>query len=145
MTECCLCRRIHCNECVDEFGRCVECPKQESSKDLLVTRSSSCVPFPEGQGGKLFVSSGGSRLFGFVLAESCVKILRVLLRFVDSIEALQKLAVKPAEKHTIKTDRDGYSSHDQGFCDFRSGQDTLMEKPMGHHHIEHFEALMNFH
>ena len=25
MTECRVCNRIHCNDCVDEFGRCVEC------------------------------------------------------------------------------------------------------------------------
>jgi hypothetical protein len=32
MTECRVCRRIHCNQCVDEFGRCVECAEKESSK-----------------------------------------------------------------------------------------------------------------
>ncbi|MBW1861302.1 MAG: hypothetical protein JRJ02_02875 [Deltaproteobacteria bacterium] len=25
MTECRVCGRIHCNECVDEHGHCVEC------------------------------------------------------------------------------------------------------------------------
>ena len=25
MTECNLCGRIHCDECVDEHGHCVEC------------------------------------------------------------------------------------------------------------------------
>ncbi len=25
MTECRVCNRIHCGECVDEFGHCVEC------------------------------------------------------------------------------------------------------------------------
>jgi hypothetical protein len=33
MTECRLCHRIHCTQCVDEFGRCVECAQKESSKD----------------------------------------------------------------------------------------------------------------
>lgn len=33
MTECRVCRRIHCNECVDEFGRCVECAQKGASKD----------------------------------------------------------------------------------------------------------------
>ena len=28
MTECRVCGRIHCNECVDEHGHCVECKKQ---------------------------------------------------------------------------------------------------------------------
>ena len=27
MTECRVCNRIHCSECVDEFGRCIECTK----------------------------------------------------------------------------------------------------------------------
>ena len=25
MTECRVCNRLHCSDCVDEFGRCVEC------------------------------------------------------------------------------------------------------------------------
>ena len=33
MTECRLCARIHCKECVDEFGQCVECVEKQSSKD----------------------------------------------------------------------------------------------------------------
>jgi hypothetical protein len=33
VTECRVCHRIHCNQCVDEFGRCVECAKKESSRD----------------------------------------------------------------------------------------------------------------
>jgi len=32
MTECRLCHRIHCKDCVDEYGRCVECAKAEASK-----------------------------------------------------------------------------------------------------------------
>ena len=27
MTECRVCNRIHCSECVDEYGRCIECSK----------------------------------------------------------------------------------------------------------------------
>ena len=27
MTECRVCARLHCSECVDEFGRCIECSK----------------------------------------------------------------------------------------------------------------------
>lgn len=27
MTECRVCGRLHCNECVDEHGHCVECQK----------------------------------------------------------------------------------------------------------------------
>ena len=27
MTECRVCNRLHCGECVDEFGRCIECSK----------------------------------------------------------------------------------------------------------------------
>ena len=30
MTECRVCHRIHCHDCVDEFGRCVECASKES-------------------------------------------------------------------------------------------------------------------
>lgn len=33
MTECRVCHRLHCNDCVDEFGRCVTCADKESSKD----------------------------------------------------------------------------------------------------------------
>jgi hypothetical protein len=29
MTECRVCHRIHCKDCVDEFGQCVECQKGE--------------------------------------------------------------------------------------------------------------------
>ena len=29
LTECNLCKRIHCNECVDEFGKCVACSSEE--------------------------------------------------------------------------------------------------------------------
>jgi hypothetical protein len=29
MTECRVCHRIHCKDCVDEFGQCVECQKAE--------------------------------------------------------------------------------------------------------------------
>ena len=25
MTECRVCKRLHCTDCVDEFGQCVEC------------------------------------------------------------------------------------------------------------------------
>ena len=30
MTECRVCKRIHCKDCVDEFGRCVECAKKDA-------------------------------------------------------------------------------------------------------------------
>ncbi len=30
MTECRVCKRIHCKDCVDEFGRCVECTETPS-------------------------------------------------------------------------------------------------------------------
>jgi hypothetical protein len=33
MTECRVCHRIHCKDCVDEFGRCVECQETEPPKD----------------------------------------------------------------------------------------------------------------
>lgn len=32
MTECRVCRRIHCKDCVDEFGRCIECRKTEKGE-----------------------------------------------------------------------------------------------------------------
>ena len=32
MTECRVCKRIHCKDCVDEFGRCVECTETPSQK-----------------------------------------------------------------------------------------------------------------
>lgn len=32
MTECRVCRRLHCNDCVDEYGRCVECAGKESAE-----------------------------------------------------------------------------------------------------------------
>lgn len=25
MTECRVCRRLHCSDCVDEYGQCVQC------------------------------------------------------------------------------------------------------------------------
>lgn len=28
MTNCRMCGRLHCSDCVDEFGRCVECSKK---------------------------------------------------------------------------------------------------------------------
>lgn len=33
MTECRLCGKIHCADCVDEFGRCVACAAKEKPKD----------------------------------------------------------------------------------------------------------------
>ena len=30
MTECKVCHRLHCSDCVDEYGRCVECKETES-------------------------------------------------------------------------------------------------------------------
>ncbi|MGO9018533.1 MAG: hypothetical protein ACLQVJ_09320 [Syntrophobacteraceae bacterium] len=33
MTECKVCKRLHCGECVDEFGRCAECAETKSDKD----------------------------------------------------------------------------------------------------------------
>jgi hypothetical protein len=33
MTECKVCKRLHCGECVDEFGRCTECAETKSDKD----------------------------------------------------------------------------------------------------------------
>jgi hypothetical protein len=30
MTECRLCGRLHCSDCVDEYGRCVECSSKPS-------------------------------------------------------------------------------------------------------------------
>jgi hypothetical protein len=32
MTECRVCHRLHCNDCVDEYGRCVKCAEEESCK-----------------------------------------------------------------------------------------------------------------
>jgi len=29
MTECRVCHRIHCDDCVDEHGHCVECTDKE--------------------------------------------------------------------------------------------------------------------
>jgi hypothetical protein len=29
MTECRVCHRVHCKDCVDEFGRCVDCQTAE--------------------------------------------------------------------------------------------------------------------
>ncbi len=31
MTACRLCWRLHCRDCVDEYGRCVACAEKESS------------------------------------------------------------------------------------------------------------------
>jgi hypothetical protein len=31
MTACRLCGRLHCQDCVDEYGRCVACAEKESS------------------------------------------------------------------------------------------------------------------
>ena len=31
MTECRLCGRLHCSDCVDEYGRCVECAEKKTS------------------------------------------------------------------------------------------------------------------
>jgi hypothetical protein len=30
MTECRLCGRLHCSDCVDEYGRCVECADKKT-------------------------------------------------------------------------------------------------------------------
>jgi hypothetical protein len=32
MTECRVCSRLHCGDCVDEYGLCVECADKASSK-----------------------------------------------------------------------------------------------------------------
>ena len=32
MTACRLCGRLHCHDCVDEFGRCVACAEKEPSE-----------------------------------------------------------------------------------------------------------------
>jgi hypothetical protein len=31
MTACRLCGRLHCQDCVDEYGRCVACAEKSSS------------------------------------------------------------------------------------------------------------------
>jgi hypothetical protein len=31
MTACRLCGRLHCKDCVDEYGRCVACVEKESA------------------------------------------------------------------------------------------------------------------
>jgi len=31
MTACRLCGRLHCKDCVDEYGRCVACAEKESA------------------------------------------------------------------------------------------------------------------
>jgi hypothetical protein len=31
MTECRVCHRLHCSDCVDEYGRCVECNEAQAS------------------------------------------------------------------------------------------------------------------
>jgi hypothetical protein len=33
MTACRLCGRLHCSDCVDEHGRCVECSSEEKGQD----------------------------------------------------------------------------------------------------------------
>jgi hypothetical protein len=33
MTECRVCHRIHCKDCVDEFGNCVECKEPGPAKE----------------------------------------------------------------------------------------------------------------
>jgi hypothetical protein len=33
MTNCRMCGRLHCSDCVDEFGRCVECSKKETQTE----------------------------------------------------------------------------------------------------------------
>jgi hypothetical protein len=33
MTECKVCARLHCAECVDEFGRCTACAETKSDKN----------------------------------------------------------------------------------------------------------------
>lgn len=33
MTACRLCGRIHCSDCVDEFGRCVACAEKAESEE----------------------------------------------------------------------------------------------------------------
>jgi hypothetical protein len=33
MTNCRMCGRLHCNECVDEFGRCVECSSKATETE----------------------------------------------------------------------------------------------------------------
>ena len=30
LTECRVCQRTHCTECVDEFGKCVACASEDS-------------------------------------------------------------------------------------------------------------------
>jgi len=32
MTQCRVCQRLHCNDCVDEFGRCIKCAEEKPSK-----------------------------------------------------------------------------------------------------------------
>jgi hypothetical protein len=32
MTNCRMCGRLHCSDCVDEFGRCVECSSKSADK-----------------------------------------------------------------------------------------------------------------
>jgi hypothetical protein len=32
VTECRVCKRLHCKGCVDEFGRCGECADSEKGK-----------------------------------------------------------------------------------------------------------------
>jgi hypothetical protein len=33
MTACRLCGRMHCSDCVDEFGRCVACAEKAEGQD----------------------------------------------------------------------------------------------------------------
>ena len=32
LTECRVCGRLHCTDCIDEYGRCVECKDKEDQK-----------------------------------------------------------------------------------------------------------------
>ena len=32
MTQCRACQRIHCKDCMDEFGQCVTCAEEKPSK-----------------------------------------------------------------------------------------------------------------
>lgn len=36
MTACRLCGRLHCTECVDEYGRCVECATKKSPEPQAI-------------------------------------------------------------------------------------------------------------
>jgi hypothetical protein len=32
ITQCRVCQRLHCNDCVDEYGRCIKCVGEKPSK-----------------------------------------------------------------------------------------------------------------